>query len=566
MIRLLSLSFFYCLSHSGSSQEVSRTIRPESFGAVGNGSTDDAPAFQRAIFSLTNGGTLLLGSGKNYRLNSQLMLLNHIMIVGESDNAILTNGATGVSHTFFVNDKDHVHFRNVTFTLAGYPSNDAVSGHILFNRASNCSVTNCTFLKSHWFSVHIKGENGESSQNISVSNCQGGELAREGGDGNSPTDLYVGNFSSNISLANNKLLGKGAIGIMILNEGGQGTINDVIVDHNTIKGKDTYGIVVYDTFKEQKVTGIKVLNNHVEDIDGTIGVKGNAGAGIYLASADGCLVDGNTVKNTNIGTKSLSLAPGGIGVNTSDNAIISNNSIIGVNYHGITFRTCKGITCVSNQVISPRFVAIEVWKCSDMTLMANRINSSDKTEQCLLINASNNINVSNNIIKSIGAYHVIHLDGGTTNNRLIISNNIVEYAGVTSQRVFTSAGINSDVMCKGNIFRNASSHAEKRVISITGMTNSNFEGNNFINDSKTVAVETEGNCTGTNFTNNQLNGLFNISPSTIGLVFTLYGVAPPSTKGYAVGSRIINSLPKGKGSPSGWVYSSDGTWKSISTL
>lgn len=560
----------YCYCHiivpAFSQTASATTIRPETFGALGNGWTDDTSAFQRAINSLTTGGTLLLGAGKNYRLNSQLSVLDNIMIVGESDNTTLTNGASGLSHTFFVNNKDHVHFRNVTFTIAGYSSNGAVSGHILFNRSKNCSVTNCTFLKSHWFSVQIKGESGESSENITVSNCRGGELAREGGDGNSPTDLYVGNFSSNISLIHNKLLGVGAIGIMILNEGGQGTINDVYVANNTIKGKDTYGIVVYDTFKEQKVTGIRVVGNQVEDIDGTIGVKGNAGAGIYLASADACLVDGNTVKNTNIGTKSLSLAPGGIGVNTSDNAIITNNSVVGVNYHGITFRTCKGITCTGNQVIAPRHIAIEIWKCSDMTLSANRISGSDKTEQCLFVNASNNINFSNNIIRSTGAYHVVHLDGSTTNNRMLINNNLVEYAGTTSQRVFTSVGNNIDVICKNNVFRNSSVHAEKRVISINGITSSIFEGNDFIGDSKAVAVETEGSCTGTIFNNNQINGKYAIDPNTTGLVFTLYDVAPPTAKGYAVGSKVYNTNPKGKGSPVGWIYTSDSTWNIISTL
>jgi hypothetical protein len=49
-------------------------ITPEQFGAVGDGVTDDTAALQRALDSLTAGGTLQLATGKTYRKSNLLYM------------------------------------------------------------------------------------------------------------------------------------------------------------------------------------------------------------------------------------------------------------------------------------------------------------------------------------------------------------------------------------------------------------------------------------------------------------------------------------------------------------
>lgn len=548
------------------STTVSLYVRPETHGAVGNGSTDDATAFQTAINTCTSGCVILLSSSKNYRINTMLTVLDNMIFMSDGGAATITSGISGVAHTFYVNNKDNVHFRDINFTLSGSPSNTNVAGHILFNRSKYSSVRNCTFTKSHWFDIQIKGEASENSENIIIDGNKSLQLAAEGGSGNSPCSITVWGYARNITITNNQSLGVGAMGIAIQNFGGTGTINYVYVAGNTIRSKDTYGIMAYDANADRSVVDIQIVNNHVEDINGVNGVTGNAGAGIYLASCFDCLVQGNYVKNSNFGTTGNSLAPGGIGINDADNCIISDNKIVECDYHAITVRNTDGFTLTGNNIMAPRYMAIEVWQSSNGTITGNRMSSASNTEQMYYVKGSSDIVFSGNIVNCTGNYRVVDLDGSGANNRLTISNNNFNYTGTSNVLMFGSSGTNDYVTVKGNIFRNNTSNGTKRGFSITAMTNSDIEGNSFICASGQDAVLTSGTCTGTTYQNNKVVGNVSIDTGTAGLVFTLWGTAAPTAAGYAVGSRVFNSAPSGSGSAYGWIYTSGGTWRTISTL
>lgn len=548
------------------STTVSLYVRPETHGAVGNGSTDDATAFQTAINTCTSGCVILLSSSKNYRINTMLTVLDNMIFMSDGGNATITSGISGVAHTFYVNNKDNVHFRDINFTLSGSPSNTNVAGHILFNRSKYSSVRNCTFTKSHWFDIQIKGEAAENSENIIIDGNKSLQLAAEGGSGNSPCSITVWGYARNITITNNQSLGVGAMGIAIQNFGGTGTINYVYVAGNTIRGKDTYGIMAYDANANRSVVDIQIVNNHVEDINGVNGVTGNAGAGIYLASCFDCLVQGNYVKNSNFGTTGNSLAPGGIGINDADNCIISDNKIVECDYHAITVRNTDGFTLTGNNIMAPRYMAIEVWQSSNGTITGNRMSSATNTEQMYYVKGSSDIVFSGNIVNCTGNYRVVDLDGSTANYRCVISNNNFNYSGTSNVLMLGSTGTNGYFQIKGNIFRNNTSNGTKRGVSFTSITNSDIEGNSFLCASGQDAALTSGTCTATRFQNNILLGNLSVDTGTTGLVFTLFGTAAPSAAGYAVGSRVYNSTPSGSGSAYGWIYTSGGTWRTISTL
>ena len=77
-------------------------VTPEMYGAVGDGSTDDATALQNAI----NTGSLVLLGNKNYRISSPLTFTNNVRITGDGNaskissitNSVLIN-ITGSNNT-----------------------------------------------------------------------------------------------------------------------------------------------------------------------------------------------------------------------------------------------------------------------------------------------------------------------------------------------------------------------------------------------------------------------------------------------------------------------------------
>ena len=55
---------------------VGNIVEPSSFGAVGDGTTDDTAALQRALDSLEAGDTLIIPAGKTYRHTDVLTIRN----------------------------------------------------------------------------------------------------------------------------------------------------------------------------------------------------------------------------------------------------------------------------------------------------------------------------------------------------------------------------------------------------------------------------------------------------------------------------------------------------------
>lgn len=62
-------------------------VTPEMYGAVGDGSTDDATALQNAI----NTGSLVLLGNKNYRISSPLTFTNNVRITGSGNSSTISS-------------------------------------------------------------------------------------------------------------------------------------------------------------------------------------------------------------------------------------------------------------------------------------------------------------------------------------------------------------------------------------------------------------------------------------------------------------------------------------------
>lgn len=61
---------------------VSGVYRPEDFGALGDGSTNDAAAFTAMIAAIPEGATIYLAGGKNYRINTSVTINKRLKFLG----------------------------------------------------------------------------------------------------------------------------------------------------------------------------------------------------------------------------------------------------------------------------------------------------------------------------------------------------------------------------------------------------------------------------------------------------------------------------------------------------
>lgn len=73
-------------------------IRPEQYGATGDGVTDDTSALKSAINALTSGATLLLDAGKTYRHSAVLKVVQAGSTIAGSGTLLATSEATSALH------------------------------------------------------------------------------------------------------------------------------------------------------------------------------------------------------------------------------------------------------------------------------------------------------------------------------------------------------------------------------------------------------------------------------------------------------------------------------------
>lgn len=145
------------------------------FGAVGNGSTDDASAIQAAVNALSSGGVLVFPSGHTFVVETP------ITFTGKSDFTVLGYGATircGAARITSYLDFDGATNATViglTFDQRGaqmplYTSGDYPTvynvGVYAFNGVSGLKVQNCTFENLYTVGGFIR-----SSTNVSFESC-----------------------------------------------------------------------------------------------------------------------------------------------------------------------------------------------------------------------------------------------------------------------------------------------------------------------------------------------------------------------------------------------------------
>ena len=141
------------------------------YGAVGDGSTNDLPAFQAAMSDASSGGVLYIPQGY-YVLNGGLNLNPAISLVGDPFSSILLlNHATDNFVT--INSNTGTGRPATRISNLGFGALIANTGKVLYNTGADveCLVDNCDF---NGINVFLNGNlwyNGDSASRWTFTNC-----------------------------------------------------------------------------------------------------------------------------------------------------------------------------------------------------------------------------------------------------------------------------------------------------------------------------------------------------------------------------------------------------------
>lgn len=265
-------------------QKLAETISVKDFGAVGDGSANDAPAFQAAINAVGYGGSLYIPEG-TYKFNSVVNvpafsgLQANINFIGAGGNTTITPGAT-VDSLFYVTGA------NVTFTGIAFSnaSSYATSGLKIIDDSGDAAfsalVQDCFFI-GFTYGIYAEGQNFGIQNNFFQ---------------NELYHIYFYNDGRNTYVDNNYMLGGN---------------NGIVFNKTTVQAE-----------------GARIVNNTILVTDGN-------GQGIGLAAGLEIYIAFNIIDQTGDNSPAINMNAAASGGTVSRIKIISNWLCAGKNSYGI---------------------------------------------------------------------------------------------------------------------------------------------------------------------------------------------------------------------------------------
>jgi parallel beta-helix repeat protein len=456
----------------------SSTVNVETFGAVGDGVTDDTLAIQAALdLAHTSGGGLVqFTPGKTYAVSTFLVVYDYTTIYaygatikaigntgllrnflgtetfslygGHSNVQILGgrwdgnafNGTTG-SVTAETDVMNFVHATNIT--VRDVTIENTSTAHALeFNAIDGGRALNCRFLgfkdntadSSRQFSEAVQidiSASGSSSigafdstpsKNILVDGCYFGTSARTGkfGRGVGSHTLASGAYYYGIQIVNNRIEGT-------LQEGIRGYgWRRAIIANNVIDGTGYSGIAL--THPDPASAGysansrnLSITGNTIErpGTDSGIRVKGYSGATCDQVAISGNSILGNAADTAN-----------GIHVEYCSRPVVTGNTVSSTGSTGIFNNFSDGGSISGNTVRSSATTGINITQSTGTTVSGNNVDGTT-SDHCIVVVSSNDFLITGNRTNNAGTGAVstdnkagIRLstgaaDGMVTNNRII---------------------------------------------------------------------------------------------------------------------------------------------------
>lgn len=326
------------------SAKMADIISVKDFGAVGDGSTDDATALQAAITAVQGTSVTLYVPPGNYKTTAGLAATGATRILGAGRYGtsiswtdltlnvltFTTPNPCSVESLSFSGPASASSGSVLTFTASGAAENafslvrDCIFAqgrkHIVTTKASSLGIENCYFSAAAGNAVTIENQNNVDSGDSHISGC-----TFSGGAAGTTSIYHVS--SGGLRVTNNKILGAAYGYRMVLASGAATGV--LVISGNSFENQTAAAIAAATLGGGATYAGIVICGNHINNSptpisfdDATaflsrIRITGNditlssAGTvGITITNASDFLVEGNSITGTG-GT------PTGVSVGTS---------------------------------------------------------------------------------------------------------------------------------------------------------------------------------------------------------------------------------------------------------
>jgi hypothetical protein len=549
-------------------------ITPQDFGAVGDGIADDTSALQEWA---NRAGLLTIPAG-TYKITSAVALSSNTRIIA-SRGAVIQTAVANIS-LFTATTKSNVHISGLKFKSTA-TGTVAYVGGVKFDSCTDSRVADCLFEGMQWAGVLLDA----------CTRCivQGNYFTGWLGTVQDAADVCLYNNCAFCEVLNNECFGGCHTGIMVQDPYAGLIPRKCLILGNRIGQHTAYGIALYvPGISGSGDTDIQIVNNYVENIQGSYSTNTSSGAGIYAVGAyiGGVQISGNTIVNCCVQTLDRALTPAGIGINGTAAGVtkpfISNNSISGMEQgDGINVSSAPGGAIVSNNVVNipsgndgsgPGGATllgsgIRIEASNNVECLGNTcVVSGDGSAVFQYANgvASSTITITGGHYQSADAATVrVTQNGGFTITNLIVAGINAINSGSTNYAISMDSVV-------GAVLSNNIAYAPAfEALRINGCTQVRVSGGAYTSGS-TPAISTSGTCTGSFIAQSVYFGTSSaaVSNAGTGCAISWRNNAAPATGTWAVGDTTEQSVPA-VGSPTRWrctVAGTPGTWVSEGNL
>ncbi|WP_449437255.1 glycosyl hydrolase family 28-related protein [Pedobacter steynii] len=428
-----------------SQTESYKSLNVKSFGAKGDGVTDDSFSIQQALDNASSSKTSVVFSGGTYKISKTLFTKKPFTRLVFSGGATIINSTNGLGIL-------EIGHNNCSLENAIIIGSDISSGQIytgfgvkLFG-VQNCVIKGNSFAKISGVSILLlrKDTSGCSNNTISFNSIKEQALTLSNGFDASAILLGysgTGYYHNNNLISNNNIDGNKRTnhGIAIIAHGRNNRVTS-----NNIENCLRYGILAYASKDEPNVlSGTIISGNTIRNIGAVDGTKNNMGMGIYLMKSHNSSIKNNVVENTLINSdRTETLASGAISINNSIGCVVEDNDINGSGMYGIV--NLYGFNC---------------------SIVNNRVKGIRKSG--VFLKNANSVIISKNVFSDIGEV-TIKGNFGNTSKKAYASNGLLDL----QKNVSTGMGIS----IKSNTFNGPKS----QLVYFTGEKsdpNQNYTGN-----------------------------------------------------------------------------------------